>query len=363
MRKVIIIGEGAAGLSLAIGLKKVGLTVKLFEKRKKNDNDGLALLLLPNGLEALKKMNLDRAIIKKAYPIYDFASQYSNGTQTQTKPMSNLFGIKRSEVLETLRDEVSMLDIFYGHEFSHFKFDKNGNASEAHFTNGHVEKGDVMIAADGVHSMIRKSLFPNSTLSKTNITEIVSIVKAPDLVKKLDHTFIKTIWKTGGHAVGVLPCSSEEIVWFFQFDNSRIDYTSGDDISNFLMDKLGACASPVKELLVETDFSKSYLWKTHDLHPLPAFHLNNIGLIGDAAHVFNTLTSQGLNTALEDGCCLSALFAREYQRTPVSKIFEMYYQLRKATVQHHFELGRKLKDQFLAPQILNQEMMVPMIVS
>ena len=33
MRKVIIIGGGAAGLSLAIGLKKNGLTVKLFEKR------------------------------------------------------------------------------------------------------------------------------------------------------------------------------------------------------------------------------------------------------------------------------------------------------------------------------------------
>ncbi len=361
MRKVIIIGGGAAGLSLAIGLKKIGMTVKIFEKREKNHNNGLALLLLPNGFEVLKKMGLDREILKKASPLCNFVSQYSNGKQIQSKPMSNLFGVKRSDVLEILRIELSNEDIFYEHEFSHFRFDEYGNAIAVQFTNGHLEKGDFFIGADGVHSIIRKSLFPNNTISKTNVTEIVSLIKAPDLSKKLDNTFIKTICKAGARAVGVLPCSPKDIVWFFQFDETMINFDQGcDDIRSFLIHQLSSWTSPVKELLIRTDFSKSYLWKTHDLNSLPAYHRKNIALIGDAAHVFATFTSQGLNAALEDGYCLANLFATRTPQTPVSKIFEMYFQQRNETAENYLEYGRELKNQFLETQYQIGEVTVPM---
>ncbi len=361
MRKVIIIGGGAAGLSLAIGLKKIGMTVKIFEKREKNHNNGLALLLLPNGFEVLKKMGLEREILKKACPLYNFVSQYSNGQQIQSAPMSNLFGVKRSDILQTLIDQVSNEDISYNLEFSHFKFDEYGNAIAVQFTNGHVEKGDLFIGADGVHSIIRKSLFPNNTLSKVNVKEIVSLIKAPELVKKLDRTFIKTICKAGGRAVGVLPCNTEDIVWFFQFDETMINFDPGsDDIRSFLIHQLSSWVSPVKEILIRTDFSKSYLWKTHDLDSLPAYHRNNIALIGDAAHVFASFTSQGLNAALEDGYCLANLFAKVSPQTPVSKILEMYFHLRNETAENYLKYGRDLKNQFLEPQYQIEEMTVPM---
>jgi len=320
MRKVVIIGGGAAGLSLAIGMKKQGQSVKIFEKRKENHNSGLALLLLPNGMEVLKKMELQDEVLKKVSPLNKFVSQYSTGKKILSKPMSNLFGVKRGDILDTLKDKVSKVDISYGHEFSHFSYNPKGEAKAVHFKNGHVEKGDIFIGADGVHSPIRKTIFPESNLIQTNISEMVSLIKAPDLVKKLNGSFLKTICKAGGRAIGLLPCSEEDVVWFFQYDESIIDFDPDNDIKSFLRHQIGSWSNPADELFLRTDFSHSYLWKTHDMNLLPAFHKNNVALIGDAAHVFNTLTSQGLNSALEDGYCLSQLFSNENKNMSASLI-------------------------------------------
>ncbi len=362
MRKVVIIGGGAAGLSLAIGLKKQGQSVKIFEKREENHSNGLALLLLPNGMEVLKKMDLQEEVLKKVSSLNNFVSQYSTGKQIFSKPMSNLYGVKRGDILDTLKDKISKVDISYGHAFSHFSYNQNGEARAVHFKNGHIEKGDVFIGADGVHSPIRKSIFPESNLIQTNISEMVSLIKAPNLVKRLNGTFQKIICKAGGRAIGLLPCSKEDVVWFFQYDESIIDFDpdNDNDIKSFLRHQIGSWANPAEELFLKTDFSHSYLWKTHDMNLLPAFHKNNVALIGDAAHVFNTLTSQGLNSALEDGYCLSQLFSNENKNIPASKVFEIFYSLRKETVKNNIEYGRMLKDQFIVTQ--DQNMVVPMAV-
>jgi len=232
-----------------------------------------------------------------------------------------------------------------------------------HFTNGQSEEGDVFIGADGANSRIRQSIFPNSKLSRTNIREIVSLVEAPDLVRKLNGSFVKFNCQAGGRGAGLLPCSKNEVVWFFQFDDRIIHFDKEtNDIRSFLSHQLGSWGSPLKDVLIKTDFSKSYLWKTHDLDPLPRYHKNNVGLVGDAAHVFATFTSQGLNTALEDGYDLANLFKQSIYQKSAASIFDTFYHMRKETAESHLNLGRKMKNEFLEISNASKEMMVPIAV-
>jgi len=308
-------------------------------------------------------MGLEHQILQKVQPLHTFNHLLSTGKKVKSEPMQYLFGAKRHDIVSTVQNQIPPNIIAYEHEFSHFEYDENGQATSVHFCNGQSEKGDVFIAADGAHSRIRKSIFPNKNLSKTNIREIVSLVEAPELVRKLNGSFVKFNCQAGGRAAGLLPCSKNEVVWFFQFDDRIIHFDKEtNDIRSFLSHQLGSWGGPLKDVLIKTDFSRSYLWKTHDLDPLPSYHQNNVGLIGDAAHVFATFTSQGLNTALEDGYDLAYLFKNFSKKESTESIFKRFYQMRKVTAESHLNLGRAMKNEFLEISNASKEMMVPIAV-
>lgn len=363
MKKIRIIGGGAAGMSLAIGLSRAGFDVKIFEKRKRDCHNGLAFLLLQNGFETLCKMGLEHAILQKVHPLHTFKSVLSTGKKIKSEPMQYLFGAKRHDIVETIRNQVAPNIMVYEHEFSHFDYDENGCATTVHFTNGHSEKGDIFIGADGAHSKVRNSIFPNKKVCKTHVKEIVSLVHAPDLVRKLHGTFVKFTCKAGGRAAGLLPCTKEDIVWFFQFDERLINFNKEEnDMRSFLMHQLGSWGPSIEEVLMKTDFSKSYLWNTHDMESLPSYHRNNVGLIGDAAHVFATFTSQGLNTALEDGYDLGKLMEKHSSTLTIEEIFTKFFHMRSETAEQHLQQGRNLKNQFLEIHSKTEEMMTPIAI-
>jgi len=85
MKKIVIIGGGAAGMSLALELSRGGLDVKVFEKRKRNHHNGLAFLLLHNGFEVLRKMGLEHQILQKVHPLHTNSTK-SDRLRTRVQP-------------------------------------------------------------------------------------------------------------------------------------------------------------------------------------------------------------------------------------------------------------------------------------
>lgn len=363
MKKIVIIGGGAAGTALAANLDSSKFEIKIFEKRTADGNSGLAFLLLPNGFNVLCKMGLEKEILKKIHPLHTFKNQFSNGKKIKTEPMQYLFGAKRHDIVESVRSKVNPAITFYKHEFSHFIYDAYGKAIAVTFTNGHVESGDIFIGADGAFSKIRQTIFPESKLKKTHIKEIVSLVHAPELVNRLNGTFIKFTCKAGGRAAGLLPCSREHLVWFFQFNEQIINFNlEKDDMRSFLIHQIGSWGPLMEKVLIKTDFSKSFLWNTRDMDSLPSYHEKNVGLIGDAAHVFATFTSQGLNTALEDGYDLSELFNQQGVDSSCENIFQKFFKMRYVKAEQHLQIGRVIKNQFMENHHAPSEIMTPIAV-
>ena len=56
--KVIIIGGGMAGLSLALFLKKAGITAVVYEAYPEFKNSGLAFTIAPNGMNVMNELGL-----------------------------------------------------------------------------------------------------------------------------------------------------------------------------------------------------------------------------------------------------------------------------------------------------------------
>lgn len=364
MDKYIILGGGIAGLATAIQLLNAGKKVELFEKNTKNQAQGHAFILMPNGLTALKRIGVKETVLKVAHPIDNFQLHNPDGTLQNQQKLSGALGIKRGDLVDILTAALPANFIQYEKGFSHFEKDVNGCIEKAVFTDGTKCEGNVFIGADGIWSKARKTVCADFTLSPVRIREIVSVIKAPELVKEYEGTFIKVIRKSGGMAVGMLPCDAQHLVWFIQYDSQHphlLDSPLTEQKRRLFQLTRNWCY-PIPKLVEKTDFQKSYTWHTTDMYPIPNYHQKNLVLLGDAAHVLLTLTSQGVSSALEDAICLTDLINESTNKFD-SSIFNRFSALRKKGMDAYFHLGRDLREQFLFPMQNIQKMDMPLIYS
>ncbi len=364
MDKYIILGGGIAGLATAIQLIKAGKKVELFEKNAENQAQGHAFILMPNGLAALERIGVKEQVLKVAHQVNDFQMHSPDGAFQTHQKLSGALGIRRGALVEILTNALPVNFIKHEKAFSHFEKDPNGTIQKAVFMDGTKSEGNVFIGADGIWSKSRKTVFPDYTLSPVRIREIVSVIKAPELVKEYEGTFIKVIRKSGGMAVGMLPCDDQHLVWFIQYDSQHphlLDCPLTEQKQRLFQLTRNWC-HPIPKLIDKTDFQKSYTWHTTDMYPIPNYHYNNLVLIGDAAHVLLTLTSQGVSSALEDAICLTDLM-NESRDTFTPIVFKKYASSRMEKMEAYFHLGRDLREQFLFPMQNIQKMNVPLIYS
>jgi 2-polyprenyl-6-methoxyphenol hydroxylase-like FAD-dependent oxidoreductase len=92
---------------------------------------------------------------------------------------------------------------------------------------------------------------------------------------------------------------------------------------------------------------------------LPSFHVENIVLIGDAAHLALPFTSAGTTNALVDA---HTLFNCLIEAENYTQAFEKFYGLRAEHVSKQIQMGRDVKRDFLNPSSKDDdELLVPLI--
>ena len=364
MNQHILLGGGIAGLTCAHQLIQAGKKVTIFEKNQIHHTQGHAFILMPNGIVALDSIGLKEEVLKHANSINQFQLHNTDGTLVDYQKLNGAVGIRRSTLMKILLDTIPKDCIQFGKGFSHFNYKKSGDIEAAVFQDGTTCQGDIFIGADGIWSKSRREITTDFKLSPVRIREIVSVIKAPHLVEQYKGSFLKVVQKRGGMAVGMLPCDKDHLVWFVQYDSHHHELleTTLIEQKERLFQLIRQWCDPIPELISKTDLSKSYVWHTTDMNPIPTYYKNNLALIGDAAHVLLTLTSQGVSCALEDAMYLANLLI-EKDQLPLESIFEEYTTQRKNIVDSYFQMGRDLKEQFLYPMQINKKITVPLAFS
>ena len=347
--KIAIVGGGIAGLSAGLLLERKGNQVQVLERAKALNRNGFGFVLLQNGLQALKEMGLKDAMIQAGHPLEVAVIKDHKGNIIRVEKLEDTLSIKRNACVKTLADELSPGTILFGQ--SPVGYNESGEIVESiQLDNGKELDTDILIGSDGVNSGLRNKLFPERELSPVRIKEFVTTVRNPYLVKRLKGTFSKTLDHNRRLAFGVLPCNDEELIWFMQYHPGDGDLMPGHfgNIREFIEEKIGDWPDPIPEILQSTDFRQVYNWRTRDLDLLPSFHKGNTVLIGDAAHVSLTLTSQGANSALVDAVLLTnSIQGISNDQREMDKAFSNFYLSRKNLLSGYLEMGRKMADDFL----------------
>jgi 2-polyprenyl-6-methoxyphenol hydroxylase-like FAD-dependent oxidoreductase len=344
-----IFGAGIAGLVTSITLRSAGHTSRIYERVRQSHDAGMGFILLPQCIHCLEALGIE--IAGAPLDRYRFRDSAGQILHEQCMPMDSR-AIRRPDLIDALMRSLPTPDtIIFGSELAELQFDRDGSVTEALLYSGERSfsvHADLYVAADGVGSCARRSLFPDWPLPQAQVAEIVGLVRCPQTARWAGKAFDKFHDAGGGIALGVVPVDAEHVVWFLQFDTRRFPppRESREALGDFVHRLVGGWADPIPHLLANTDFSKVHLWRPVDAEPVPHFHQGNLVLIGDAAHPLLPFTSQGVSAAVADAIALSEALEAEHDLARALACFSLR---RQRQCGPYVEKGRELLQHFLKP--------------
>ncbi|KAF7593761.1 hypothetical protein BBP40_010937 [Aspergillus hancockii] len=159
---ILIIGGGLGGLCLTQALKKHNISFKLFEKDAETDFRAQEYRLRISELYALFEQTCAIAL-ELGVQIQQDGSPVDEARRTGPPSMRSLdlCTVDRTTFRKVLLTGLNN-DVFFGKALDHYTIPED--RISAHFTNGSVEDGALLVGADGVGSRVRQQLIPGLKL-------------------------------------------------------------------------------------------------------------------------------------------------------------------------------------------------------
>ncbi|MGI9373509.1 MAG: flavin-dependent oxidoreductase, partial [Hyphomicrobiales bacterium] len=329
--KALIIGGGIGGFAVALSLQAVGIECEVFEQSTHVGELGVGINTLPHAIKELAELGLldalDRVGIRTRMLTY--ANRFGQTVWEEPRgtdagydyPQFSIHRGKLQGVLhEAARERIGDANIYTGHKLTSFE-DRDGKVT-ANFElrDGATASfdGDVLIAADGIHSVVRKHFYPNEGPPAWNgIMLWRGAVEGPPIGTGRDMII------SGGMAAKFVfyPISNEVNTPGAQLLNwavavklgdgstpppRREDWNRAGRLNELLPHVEGlfhlTAFDPV-ELIRSTD--EFYEYPMCDRDPLPQWTFGRITLLGDSAHPMYPVGSNGASQAVLDSRALA----------------------------------------------------------
>lgn len=324
---VAIVGAGIGGLAAALALRARGMQVTVFEEAESPREAGAGISIPPNAATLLKRTGLRDAIEKITTTSQGLTLRTSRGELVSAPPASSpmqSYQIHRVDLLNMLLDEMKRA-VRFGHRCISVK-EKNAGARLT-FANGAICDADVVVGADGIHSIVQREIGLTSSPTSEGIVAYRGLVQASRLGKATELRGLN-MWMGDGRSFICFPVSQGSLINVVAFVPSSLDmeetwFAPGD--VEALAGEYRGWDAPVPDIIAALD--QTFRWGIYDRPPLPYWSKGCVTLLGDAAHPMVPHFGQGAGQAIEDGFALAVLLERA-RRDEIPSRLETYQNLR-----------------------------------
>ncbi|MFE0382370.1 FAD-dependent monooxygenase [Streptomyces inhibens] len=320
MTKALIIGGGIAGAVSAMALQKAGIDAEIFEAYPTGADDvGAFLVVFANGLEALRVIDAHGPVVAHSFPAQRVEFFGNGGERLGERPIAGTeqgadLGprtLRRATLYQVLHTEAARRGIAVRHgkrlvgaETVH---GAGGKRVVATFADGSRAEGDLLIGADGLHSVTRTLIDPAAPRPRytgqntvCGYTRDAGTPLAPD-------TYTMIFGKRAFFGCTLAP--DGEVWWFANVPGTELDRSRPPAVTP------GAWRERVAELFADDDTPAAAIVRAtgdrviasnaYDIATTPTWHTDTMVVLGDAAHAAAPNAAQGASMAIEDSIVLA----------------------------------------------------------
>jgi salicylate hydroxylase len=315
--KIGICGGGVGGMAAAIALREAGHEAVVYEQTANYQRVGADINLTPNAVRALDSLGVVPMLKETAArPTHRISRMWDTGEVTSKLEMSDVaeekYGapqltVHRADLLNALRLQLPQEAIKLGHRAE--AIDNIENKPRVRFTNGATHEFDVLVGADGIHSLTRMTLFGPDQPQFTGLVSYRSVVDRSKLSLPNLDAFTKWWGPTPDMQIVTFPLNRGRETFVFattpQSDWLHESWTMPGDVEE--LRRTYAAFHPEARALLDAceSVTKSALYIRD---PLPAWSIGRVTLLGDACHPMVPFMAQGACMAIEDSVVLGRVF-------------------------------------------------------
>jgi 2-polyprenyl-6-methoxyphenol hydroxylase-like FAD-dependent oxidoreductase len=316
-RSVAIVGAGIGGLAAAATLERIGLDVHVYEQASRFARIGAGIQMMPNSMKVLRGIGLEQRLRDVAFaPVSHLNRDWDSGQVSNELPMpEERYGapylcMHRAELHGALASAVPEERIHRGKKLQ--SINQQEETVRLEFADGTSASADLVVGADGVHSLVReflngkeepihrgrvayRAVFPSALLGGTDL--------GPSRTKW---------WGTDRHIVIYYTTASRDEVYFVTSVPEPVEWLTEEswsatgDVEELRSAFLGFHAE-VRAVLAACP--ACHKWAILEREPLPCWSHGRVVLLGDACHPMTPYMAQGAATAIEDAAVLARCLA------------------------------------------------------
>ena len=339
--KIGVVGAGIGGLAAANALHQAGHDVTVFEQAKQFFRVGADINLTPNAVRALDGLGpsiAQAARASGARPTHRISRMWDTGAETSRLPMGDeaerKYGapqltIHRADLLAALADAFPLERVRFDRHAEAITASDDG-VSIRFKDRSEAAELDLLIGADGIHSVVRSAMFGAESPRFTGVVAFRAVVPT-DRVKDVPDIAAFTKWwgPTPESQIVTFPLNQGRDTFIFAttaqdswHEESWTTAGSVDELRGFYARfhpdaraLLDACDTVLKTALYERD-------------PLPHWSKGPMTLLGDACHPMMPFMAQGAGMAIEDAVVLARNLAGVGSRSRLQSALANYEAMR-----------------------------------
>ncbi|MFH7595261.1 FAD-dependent monooxygenase [Streptomyces racemochromogenes] len=309
-RKALVLGAGIGGLTAAIALREAGLDVEVHERAGELRAAGSGLSVMSNAVGALNSLGVGIDLEKRGEALRSYQVKTATGRLIREFPFPEIIGrlgvpsvlITRADLQQSLLEAAEGIPIRLGAAATGFETDGvPGGGVRLSFDDGSTAEGDVLIGADGFHSVVRRQLVGPEDSQDSGYVCWLAVV--PFSHPRFTPGSVTHFWGSGKR-FGLVDMGGGRLYWWgtknMPAELSR-DWKGG---KAEILHCYEGWADEVRQAVIATPEESIIAVPSRDRAFLERWGRGPVTLLGDAAHPMLTSLGQGSGMAIEDAVVL-----------------------------------------------------------
>ena len=345
---VIVVGGNMGGLATGIALRKLGLDAVVLERMPSQPDIGGGLHIWTNGSKALDWLGIEDELRAVGAPVETLEFRDSGGGLLLKAKVGELerkhgghgaFFIARVDLPRALLKQLGDGVVRWGSNVTGVTQDAEGVT--ATLQDGTEVRGSVLIGADGIQSLVRRTMFGPIEPRSAGYEDWGAVIEFEH--PKAPVGYYPTYWGRGTR-LGIANVGLGRLYWAAAIQRPPSERGSPPDLGEML-EVYRSWPQPVAEVIQATDPKLLFGAEIKDLVPMKVWGEGRITLIGDAAHATTPNAGRGVSEALEDAVVVARNLAELpdlRERGRVARALRDYEDRRRKPTTSVIKLSRQI---------------------